>query len=159
MQKPLKTNTMKKHILTLSLAIAVLFIFNSCGKYEEGPGFSLRTKTSRLTGIWKIEKQYLNGTEVALDEATLSMRMEIVKDGTGKMTATALGMTISVNLEWEFSSDKENIKMRVQEWGTTNWGEWDDSEILKLTNKEFWIKDTETVGSTTDETIIHFAKE
>lgn len=150
---------MKKHILTLSMALAVLFIVSSCGKYEEGPGFSLRSKTSRLTGTWKFEKIFENGTEVTIDESTATMRMEFKKDGTGTMSGTFLTITVSMNLEWEFASDKENIRIRTQEYGTTNWEEWEESEILKLTNSEFWIKDSETVNSITTETIIHFAKE
>ncbi len=47
---------MKKSTLTLaSWVIATLvFTFTSCSKYEEGPGLSLRSKTSRVAGDWKV---------------------------------------------------------------------------------------------------------
>ena len=70
-------------------------------------------------------------------------------------------VTININpagFPSQFASDKENIRIRTQEYGTTNWEEWEESEILKLTNSEFWIKDSETVNNETTETIIHFAK-
>ena len=44
----------------ISLALITLLVFSSCGKYEEGPDFSLRTKKKRLTSHWKLHKLYIN---------------------------------------------------------------------------------------------------
>jgi hypothetical protein len=151
---------MKRHILTLSLAIAVLFVFNSCGKYEEGPGMSLRSKTARLTGVWKIEKQMVGGVEVTLDEETKNSTIEFMKDGKGKVSFSFMGLQMNMDLEWEFNSDKTKLKIRMKDFiDPTQWGEWSESEILRLTNKECWLKDTETDGGVTIETITHFAKQ
>lgn len=32
----------------------VAFVLSACGKYEDGPMFSLRTKTARITGEWEL---------------------------------------------------------------------------------------------------------
>jgi len=150
---------MKRNIFAFTLAIALMFVLNSCGKYEEGPSFSLLTKTSRITGLWKIEKQFVNGTEVTLDEFTSNTTFDIMKDGTGKVSAVYGGLTINVNLEWEFSSDKLNLRMRMQDFTTQQYGEWEESKILRLANKELWVAETDTTLGQTTETIIHFAKQ
>jgi len=44
-----------KNTIIIIIAISLLIPFNQgCGKYEEGPSISLRTKTSRLKGVWEI---------------------------------------------------------------------------------------------------------
>ena len=45
-----------KNLLFILFAILLC----SCKKYKEGPAISLRTKTNRITGTWKIEKLYIN---------------------------------------------------------------------------------------------------
>lgn len=40
-------------ILVAGLGVAALTL-QSCGTYEDGPGISLRSKDSRLTGEWKL---------------------------------------------------------------------------------------------------------
>lgn len=145
---------MKKQLFYLSGLLAFVVLFGSCGKYEDGPAFSLRTKTGRLTGEWKVEKTFINGTEQAattLDNSTIT----IEKDGTGKISVNFGGIIFSGDLEWEFGTGKETIKMRTKNTDGT-WEAWGESTILKLTNSEFWVKDIPT--GTTDEVITHFAK-
>ena len=50
-----------KSILFLAAAAVTVLNFQSCGKYEDGPSFSLRTKKARLTGEWELVK--INGKE------------------------------------------------------------------------------------------------
>jgi len=46
---------MKIRNITISLFIlSIVFILSACKKYDEGPGFSLRTKNARITGEWKL---------------------------------------------------------------------------------------------------------
>ena len=124
-----------------------MFVFNSCGKYEEGPGFSVLTKTMRITGVWKFDKMLSNGVEIELDEYMSSSSYEMLSDGTGKISFEFGGTIISSDLEWEFNSDKTHLRVRIKDGGV--FGEWEESEIIRLTNKEFWIKDTED-GETTE---------
>ena len=145
---------MKKQFFYLSAIFAFVVIFSSCGKYDDGPAFSLRTKKMRLTHEWKIEKTYINGVEQAAsanDNSTITYD----SDGTGKMSYVFGTATISADIEWEFGTGKETIKVRTKN-SAGAWNDWDESTILRLTNSEFWIKDTPT--GTTTEYITHFAK-
>lgn len=42
---------------------SVSIFFNSCSKYEEGPGISLRSADARVTGDWKVESYTINGVD------------------------------------------------------------------------------------------------
>ena len=48
-------NFLRKSIAPLFLMLAIAAAFSSCKKYEEGPGFSLRSPEGRLEGTWKVE--------------------------------------------------------------------------------------------------------
>lgn len=145
---------MKRNAI-FSFVLAALFIVSSCGKYEEGPKFSLLSKKARLAGVWKIEKIFDDGNEVELDEYTKNTTIEIFKDGTGKISMTYGGMTFVVDMEWEFSDDKLELRSRVKDPTSGQWDEWEESKILRLTNKELWTLDEE--GSDKIET--HLAKQ
>ena len=54
-----------KKLSILFAAFSVLFLV-SCGKYEDGPGFSLRSKEARLAGTWTFEKVTWDGIDVAV---------------------------------------------------------------------------------------------
>jgi hypothetical protein len=44
--------------------IYLIFVFLfSCKKYEDGPLVSFRTKKTRITGVWKLDKIIVNGVE------------------------------------------------------------------------------------------------
>lgn len=124
--------------IKILVAVAVLggaiMTTPSCGKYEEGPGFSLRTKKSRLVGDWDA-KTYVDadGTTVS-DNSDDYVTFE--KDGTYKYTD---GGT-SVNGTWEFTSDKEKIKTTYTSGSVSFTNE---ATIVRLTNKELWVKDAD----------------
>jgi len=146
---------MKKQLFNLSLILALTVLFTACGKYEDGPAFSLLTKKMRITGEWKIEKMFKNDTEQQLSADAQNSSMLIEGDGTGKMTYTSNAITIAVDFEWEFGDNKESFKVRTKKLDGT-WDEWDESDIVRLTNSELWIKDISTI--TTDVYITHFGK-
>jgi hypothetical protein len=150
---------MKRNIFALTIVMAALFVFNSCGKYEEGPGVSLLSKKARITGVWSFDKMFVDGTEVVLDEMMKAAKVELIKDGTGKMSMSFMGFTFNSDLEWEFNDEKTHLKMRMKDFETSEWDEWDESEILRLTNKECWLKNVDTYEDVTTTTITHLAKE
>jgi len=155
---------MKKFSVTFTFFLAAFFLLNSCGKYEEGPAFSLSSKTSRVTGIWKYDKKFINGVQTELDEFEKTVELDIMKDGKGKAVYTI----INIDLEWEFSSDKLKFKYRLlfspeleallDNMGLSYLKNWQESEILRLTNKEFWLRDIQTNDGISIETISHLAK-
>jgi hypothetical protein len=123
--------------------LAVVFVLgSSCGKYEEGPGFSLRTKKARVAGVWKLEKYVSwNGT-VTEAEADDNTTIEYTKDGTLIITSTASGNSLSITGKWEFTKNKEYIKTTIEFFGQTNV---EENKIIRLTNKEFWLEDEDEV--------------
>jgi hypothetical protein len=121
--------------LKFTVATAIIggmMMVASCGKYEEGPGFSLRTKKARLAGEWDyVEYVDADGTVTADNDDDY---VTFDKDGTYKYTS---GST-SINGTWEFVNDKEKIRVTFTS-GNTSIS--DDATILRLTNKELWMKD------------------
>ena len=120
-------------ILFAVLAMA-LVTFSSCGKYEEGPGFSLRSKKARVAGEWVIEKTIYNGVETSTGFDGITI--EFKKDNT--YTESYMGMTD--NGKWDFDSKKENLEY------TDDAGNKSAEKILRLTNKEMWLVDEEGGG-------------
>jgi hypothetical protein len=125
---------MKKTIQTLSLIIlTALFImpFQGCGKYEEGPSFSLRTKKGRLCQSWTIDKFVdPNGNETAGTVGDGVYTYE--KDGTYSWSDGS----VSVSGTWEFDASKENIETTLLTVTVS-------AKIIKLTSSELWGEDSD----------------
>jgi hypothetical protein len=111
-----------KNYLLLSIAVIISLAITSCGKYEDGPGFSLLTKTARMTNKWELKS--VDG-EV---EAGLVV-LDLKKDGS--MSINEDGYIIDGS--WEFSSDKEDLRLSI-------FGDEVDLKIRRLTNKELWLE-------------------
>lgn len=116
-------------LLSASLVGAAALSVSSCGKYEDGPNFSLLTKKSRLTGDWVVKSI---GSETFINDYGLSINFD--KNGSMKYTYSVGANSESYSGTWDFSSDKENLIF------TTD-GDSDTLEIKRLTNKELWLDD------------------
>ena len=128
---------MKKTIQTLSLIIlTALFImpFQGCGKYEEGPSFSLKTKKGRLCQSWTVDK-YVdpNGNETAgtVDDGIYTYE----KDGTYSWSDGS----VSISGTWEFDDSKESIETTI----TVITAVTASAKIIKLTSSELWGEDSD----------------
>jgi len=125
---------MKKSNQSLLLAAVVfvtVFNFSSCGKYDEGPSFSLRSKTNRITGDWEVVRV---GSQT-FPANGYSLEMSFEKDGEFEFTYSESGYgSYSYTGDWEFSNDKEDLEI-------TQDGEVSTFEILRLTNDELWFED------------------
>lgn len=122
----MKKSTQK---LVLALTIVTALNFVSCGKYEDGPNFSLRTKKARLVGEWEIVR--IGNSTYPSDGYTLEM--EFKKDGDLKFSYSYMSYSYSYNGNWEFSGDKEDLLLTFD-------SEIMRFEILRLTNKELWME-------------------
>jgi hypothetical protein len=111
-----------KNYLFLSIVVIISLAITSCGKYEDGPGFSLLSKTARMTNTWELKS--VDG-EV---EAGLVV-LDLKKDGS--MSINEDGYIIDGS--WEFSSDKEDLRLSI-------FGDEVDLKIRRLTNKELWLE-------------------
>lgn len=129
-----KINTMKKSGLFLVVLFVASIVLSSCGKYDEGPSISLRSKAARLTGVWKITKQTYNGTAVTLSADDLATTLEYKKDETFTMTTQTYG---PFNGTWKFSDDKTQLITSLTFGGLTSS---DTVNILRLTNKELFVE-------------------
>ncbi|MEN9333934.1 MAG: hypothetical protein RLY35_1114 [Bacteroidota bacterium] len=125
---------MKKGLFILG---AGLMLMASCGRYEEGPGFSLRSKKSRLAGDWKIKEITVNGSTTDAGEPTLpsgyDIRLSFEKSGSGVMKEIFPGETTmeSSNFTWEFKDD--SLIMKDAD------GYRDAMRIVRLSNKDLWL--------------------
>lgn len=125
--------------------LALVLIFTSCKKYEDGPSFSLRSKSSRVDGKWGMTSHFYNGKQDILTPDDLDDIWEFNKDGTFILTDP--GYSID-NGKWTFTSNKEQIILTFA--GSSNAT---SINILRLKNSEFWFSIID--GSDTEE--FHFS--
>jgi hypothetical protein len=112
-------------LMLISLIATGIF---SCGKYEEGPGFSLATKKARLTGEWKLEMY--DGNQV-----TTEWTKTFNSDGTYKEKLVILNQPVIYEGKWQFVDNKDVVQVELS-------GAYMKHIIVRLTAKEFWYRDT-----------------
>ncbi len=127
-----------KKIMILSLALIMgAMSFNSCKKYEEGPGISLRSKTGRLTGEWKMVKQFDSGIDVTSIYADEVETFEFVKGGDFIHKITEGNEVNTQEGKWEWGDKKESVKVSFQ-LGSTTFSQ--IYTIVQLKNKEMVLE-------------------
>ncbi len=122
----------------LVISVIAIFAFSSCGKYEDGPAFSLASKKSRLVNVWQLDKTFHNGTEVTLTADDKDDYIEFLKDNKLKITYVSGSQSISVEGTWEFDDKKENIITKINFSGITSQ---DTSKVLRLKSNELWVEE------------------
>ena len=134
-----------KKISILFAAFAVLLLV-SCGKYEDGPGFSLRSRTARIAGSWTYEKVIVNGVDMTSTwiEPGEDNTFEFTKDGGYTETVIDPQGYIDVTSgSWELTDNDENISIKL---ATVYYSATTVYKILRLTNKEMWYEWTSTAS-------------
>lgn len=120
-----------KKLVVVNLLIAFALSFVSCGKYEEGPALSLRTKKARLAGTWKAEKVFVNN-ELSQTATEEEPRIEFTRDDIYRIDIDSAW----VEGTWKFNDDKSRV---IGTYAIPFIGEFkNDFRILRLTNDEFW---------------------
>lgn len=138
---------MKTTFKAISVLFLGLIILSSCGKYEDGPKFSLLTKKARLCGEWVIDQVMFNDvdqTSAFQSFVGTDFVLEIEKDGKYR--------TEGQNPDsgtWELGEDKDDIYFLSDAQGATEIA----YRILRLKNKELWLRHTDTNGDVTE---IHY---
>lgn len=131
---------MKNHFKKLLFfGITVGMFFSSCGKYEDGPNFSLRSKKARLVNTWVIDKVLQDGVDGTDDfnQDNPNYQMDIRKDNSYTISTfdPSLGESTENKGKWKISKDKEEVEFSDDETG-----EQLNEEILRLTNTELWTE-------------------
>lgn len=140
---------MKKLLFLLPIFLLVF----SCKKYEDGPVFSLRTKTHRLANTWNVESVTLeNGTDITDDFNTWypNYMLTIAKENTYVLTFNLnSGIEYKETGTWVYNGDKTHIYFTNSAAGGMS-----DWTILRLKEKELWGKHIDVSQSHTY--IVHF---
>lgn len=133
-----------KNLTYLTLAGATAVGVSSCGKYEDGPNFSLRTKKARVVGDWNVKSigsQVLGVQDIGGVQYGYTVNMEFDKNGsviqTYNYTYGSYSASYSYAGDWDFSSNKEYLILTMDGYSDT-------LEIKRLTNKEMWLDDDYT---------------
>lgn len=125
--------------LLMAAAVVTMLNFNSCKKYEDGPGFSLKSKKGRLAGDWEVVKIEGSNGQNYLDGDGYELEFEFDKDGDfkykQKYSYDGYSYTYSYKGDWEFSSDKEELEIDLDNGPALEF------EIKRLTNSELWLED------------------
>mgnify|MGYP000137022141 CR=1 FL=1 len=134
---------MKTTIKTgFAIVIIASAILASCGKYEEGPKFSLASKKGRVANEWKVDKYFQDGVDKTGDYRLVveSETYDYKKDGTYTLTQkfTSLGgnQTYNESGTWEFINKNEDLKSLSSQSGATA----DTMHITRLKSNEMWVK-------------------
>jgi hypothetical protein len=138
---------------TTAFVIIVSFLLTavSCGKYEEGPGFSLIPKESRLAGEWQSTKL----VDIEDDEDTTYTSLIYEFDSDNNWVQRSTQSSFSLNGTWEFSDDKKFLYTEYTfSFGGSSQTYIDTSLILRLKNSELWLADQDR-----EEREIHFEKQ
>lgn len=127
---------MKKIIYFISLTLAL-----SACKYEDGPKFSLRSKTHRAVNTWYLDKVLENGTDKTSDykNAYVNYQVSIKADKTYELKYRPFNIgDYTETGNWDFSSDKLFINFTPKS-GNNNTSKW---KILRLKETETWVMQT-----------------
>ena len=112
-----------------AIIIIVAASLTGCKKYEDGPAFSLRSKTARVANTWIVESYTINGVDYTSSLTNLSYSETYDKDGNYSYSSS-VG---SGSGKWVFQSDKEQIKRS----GVSSQSS-ETLYILRLKEREFW---------------------
>lgn len=109
-----KFQIMFKTRFLLIAIVLVAILGTSCRKYEEGPNFSLRSKTERVSNDWNFQTIARNN----IDESDLYERFNMVFTKEGKLTWTIKMVDqdeFSETGSWELASVNEQVKITFDE--------------------------------------------
>jgi hypothetical protein len=120
-----------KKIFMIFFTIAVFA--TSCGKYEEGPSFSMKSKTKRLSREWIVDKVIENEIEITSTYNMMFPNHTMLFLDYGSLKET-IGLT-EMAKGWKWGEDKETIIVSFSLLGVQRS---DTFYIRRLTSKEFW---------------------
>lgn len=129
---------MRKIIAIIFILMLSVALFESCGRYENGPAFSLRSAKARLVGEWSLTDLLVNDKhEQALYDKESSTVIRLNNDGT---YSYSMPMVRSLNEKsglWTFGEDK--TELILTEVDSLNGNSDRNYKITRLSNTELWL--------------------
>jgi hypothetical protein len=130
------------------ILVSFVLMLSSCGKYDDGPWFSIYSKKERATGLWWFEKVVVDGVNLTEDYSRQSL--EIYRSGTILWTQGYVNNNpydpILLEGTWSFSDDQDNLSMVFKPYAAPeiryNW------TIKRLAYGEMWLDITNESGKT-----------
>lgn len=122
-------------IVVLGLTMAL----SSCRKYEDGPTFSLTSKTERVVNSWTAQSLFRNDIEET--SQFLAFTMDFARNGRFTWTSTREGIDpITVGATWELTDLNNQIKLTFDDLDPIS-GETRllYMDIRRLTQTELWV--------------------
>lgn len=108
----------------------ILPLLHSCGKYPDGPNFTLLSRKSRLEGTWTAyEVTNSNGQTTSYPNGGASIELT---DDEEVFLYTGI---ITIQGTWSLVKDKEYLRITYPGLSSTEY------EIRRLKNKDMWLKD------------------
>ena len=130
-------------LLFLILCISI----TSCKKYEDGPAISLMSKKARIANIWTVDTYYLNGKDMTTEYRQLISRDKLVIFQSGNFEYSELSTwswaVPNYTGKWKFIDDKESVEMTPDNPAVKT----KTLKILRLKNKQLWLKEQVTPDS------------
>lgn len=125
---------MKNSFKIILSILAVAFVLSGCKKYEEGPGFSLLTKKSRITGLWELES-----ITTKAGVTTFYKGKNILKINKNDSFLRQKENGALEEGTWAFTSEKESIILTYTKNGNPYV---EELVIVRLKNNEFWVRNS-----------------
>lgn len=113
--------------------LLIIIVFVSCGKYEEGPKMSLKSKTARLCRNWEVEKVVRENEDITAEHLERYKKHEMKFVDIGSLKETIGDIVLAK--AWEWTDKKESIIVTTYLPGDTFQHEF---FIKRLTSKELW---------------------
>jgi hypothetical protein len=138
------------------LAAAVIggIALEGCKKYEEGPSLSLRSRKERVANTWKIDKYIVNNEDQTAAYTSNFPNYQLVLNKEGGASLNVGSNTGVFTGTWALTNDDEELVITLTSVGIT---QTTTSTILKLKEKELWLKNFGNANDPTDDTETHFA--
>ena len=116
----------KKALACILITISVI---TACKKYPDGPGVSLRSRTSRVVNTWKMENVILNGSDITSAYINSNYLETYDKNGNYSYSSSFGGGSG----KWAFENNDNQIKRNGVSGQESH-----DMTILRLKEKSFW---------------------
>lgn len=125
---------MKTLKITLFAIISglILPLLHSCGKYPDGPNFTILSRKTRIENVWvQTETVYADGTVEKNPDPGYTT--EFTSDG----EVFYSNGTFTLKGTWDLVNDKKDLRLSYSGVGSV------DYEIRRLKAKEMWLKNNQ----------------